>query len=812
MLRFSRRRVLELCAAIVLGGAYAAHRLGIDKRLVSNAPPPGQHQGIPSAAWTRPIGEALPDPGLLAPGQDQIDDGYWQGVPLGGLGSGTIGRSYRGDFARWHLDVGRHYYAPVLANQFSVRVEDRDGVRSTVLCTERPTDRLSAWSWTYPAGHGTYAALFPKAWFVYDPKVVGCELTIKQFSPVIPRNYRESSFPVAVFDAEARNTTDRALNVSLMLTWQNLVGWDRGVWRHAGQVNRAQTESIHGRRMVGVVLDGPSAEPRDRWDGQFAIATTEVPGTSASSRARFSADGDGSDVWADFVADGQLDNALDDASSAEGEELGAAVAISFRLDPGQSTSVQFVVAWDLPIMRFGPDGGGRQWYRRYTAFFGNDGRNAWSIARTALSNYQDWEAAIDDWQLPILAESDRPDWYKTALFNELYYLVDGGTAWENGEVGNPAQPEGRFAVLECYDYPFYSTLDVRFYSSWALLLLWPELEKQELRQFARTVGLEDLTPVVIQSDGQPGVRKRAGALPHDLGAPDDDPWLRPNSYTWQDINIWKDLNSKFVLTVYRDYILTHDRSLVIDCWPAVIQSLAYLKQFDRDGDGLPENDGVPDQTYDTWAMVGPSAYCGGLWLAALRAAEAMGALLGEVDSVRLYQTWRGSAEVAYERLWNGTSYRFDSSQGGHADTIMADQLCGAWYAQACGLPNVVAAERVRQVLRTVYVQNVLGFGGGRMGAVNGTRPDGSVDLTCDQSQEVWSGVSYALAAFMLQNGMTEEALHTASGVYEVTYRTRGFWFRTPEAWNRAGSFRASMYLRPLAIWAMQHARTIAQPA
>ncbi len=59
------------------------------------------------------------------------------------------------------------------------------------------------------------------------------------------------------------------------------------------------------------------------------------------------------------------------------------------------------------------------------------------------------------------------------LFNELYYLVDGGTFWENGEVGKPAAGPGHdtgypghFTYLECFDYPYYSTLDVCGPSSW----------------------------------------------------------------------------------------------------------------------------------------------------------------------------------------------------------------------------------------------------------------------------------------------------------------------------------------------------------
>jgi non-lysosomal glucosylceramidase len=203
-------------------------------------------------------------------------------------------------------------------------------------------------------------------------------------------------------------------------------------------------------------------------------------------------------------------------------------------------------------------------------------------------------------------------------------------------------------------------------------------------------------------------------------------------------------------------------------------------------------------------MRGPSAYCGGLWLAALRAAEVIGSLLGDVAAVSLYAGWRASAEAVYEQLWNGRYYNFDASSSATSDTIMADQLCGQWYAQALGLPDVVPVQRVRQVLSTIYASNVQGFSGGRLGAVNGMRPDGSVDRTSDQSQEVWTGVSYALAACMLHNGMLDEAWATAHGIYEVTYATRALWFRTPEAWTQDGQYRASMYMRPQAIWAIQH--------
>ena len=64
-------------------------------------------------------------------------------------------------------------------------------------------------------------------------------------------------------------------------------------------------------------------------------------------------------------------------------------------------------------------------------------------------------------------------------------------------------------------------------------------------------------------------------------------------------------------------------------------ALDKLAEFDRDGDGLIENDNEPDQTFDMIPMSGPSAYCGGLWLAALGAGARMAELLGDALRRRL---------------------------------------------------------------------------------------------------------------------------------------------------------------------------------
>ena len=398
------------------------------------------------------------------------------------------------------------------------------------------------------------------------------------------------------------------------------------------------------------------------------------------------------------------------------------------------------------------------------------------------------------------------------LFNETYYLVDGGTIWTNGKESDAPdmqdllpQPEiGHFAYLESYEYRMYNTYDVHFSASFALATLWPELERAVQEDFVHSVEVSDPENVIMWSSGKKVPRKKTGMLPHDLGSPTASPWQQINAYLYQDISRWKDLNSKFVLQIYRDYLLNKDRTFLEAAWPALQQSVATLGKFDRDGDGMIENDGYPDQTYDTWTATGPSAYTGGLWLACLNAMRAIAQTLGFSHESEDYKNRLERAQAVYEnRLWNGSYYNYDCSKGRRRLVIMADQLAGQWFGKACGLPDILPPDHIASALKEILENNVRKFSDGECGAVNGMYPDGKLDRTNLQSREMWAGTTFSLAACMLQEGLIEEAFETAKGVYLAIYRDYGLFFQTPEAINDAGAYRAYGYMRPLAIWAMQ---------
>lgn len=332
---------------------------------------------------------------------------------------------------------------------------------------------------------------------------------------------------------------------------------------------------------------------------------------------------------------------------------------------------------------------------------------------------------------------------------------------------------GRFLYLEGVEYIMWCTYDVHFYASFALLELFPKIELNIQRDFAKAVLCEDGRKVRFLAEGNWGIRKVRGAVPHDLGT--HDPWHEMNAYNIHDTSKWKDLNPKFVLQVYRDFAATGDMSFGVDVWPAVRTAMEYMDQFDRDNDGLIENDGFPDQTYDTWTVHGVSAYCGCLWLAALQAAAAMAIQLGDRDFAETCKRKFLKAKPAFEeKLWNGSYFNYDSGSSGNSKSIQADQLAGQWYTASSGLPSLFDDFKIKSSLRKVYDFNVMKVKGGRTGAVNGMHPNGKVDETCMQSREIWTGVTYGVASTMILAGMEEEAFTTAEGIFLAGWSEEGY--------------------------------------
>ncbi|XP_077870346.1 non-lysosomal glucosylceramidase-like [Saccoglossus kowalevskii] len=736
------------------------------------------------------------------------------GVPLGGIGCGCINRGWKGDFCRWSLIPGMYTHDTVQTDQFTVCI--RRGGRTTyqqVLSTSRPTDQnLNTWNWGFNPSCATYHALYPRAWTVYHLPGQNVTLLCRQVSPILPHDYKDTSLPVAVFVWEVYNHGNEPIDVTIMFSWQNGTGQKSdksgGRWNKPFTMNEGLVDGVllhNGHPTISCTM---------------AISAVCKDDVSVSHKTAFDPSGDGLELWQDLISDGELDSEPGASfRTVPGELTAAAVAAKCHVAASSSCTAEFCLAWDMPRVQFMAKE--KIHNRRYTRWFGTDGDAGPSLSAYALTQYREWEHRIERWQNPILQNESLPSWYKSALFNELYFISDGGTIWiehnkehngliNSGDINNSVIKQyGKFAYLEGHEYRMFNTYDVHFYASFALIMLWPQLQLSLQYDIASVISVED--PEIRKAHfGGRSKRKERNVVPHDIGDPDDEPWVRVNAYLMYDTADWKDLNLKFVLQVYRDYYVTKDFIYLQDMWPKVKVVMQTSLAWDTDGDGIIDNSGYADQTYDAWSVTGASAYCGGLWLAAVRAMMEIAKILDEEDQFKKYSDVLIQGKSSYEKkLWNGKYYNYDSSKQKHSNSIMCDQAAGQWYLRACGLvqenDEVFPKDHILCALRAIYKMNVMGFEKGTMGAVNGMRPDGSPDTTSFQSEEVWTGVTYALAANMIQEGLLEEAFTTASGVYKTCYERCGLGFQTPEAYFANNCYRSLGYMRPLAIWAMQYA-------
>ncbi|KAK6725670.1 hypothetical protein RB195_004159 [Necator americanus] len=657
-----------------------------------------------------------------------------------------------------------------------------------------------------------FRGLYPRSWTLYDIRELGLTVVIRQISPVLPNNYEDSSLPVSCFVVTVQNDSDTDLEISIAFTFRNGTGNRR--WEN-------ESECTFARFTDGNVTGVTLAHTISQLPCTYGIATTSnAESTSHISICQgFDPSKSGAAVWTSLRDTGDLP-VEDDECTPGSTELAVGVCQRFFVPANNSRTAEFALSWDMPNVMFGASG---RWYRRRYARFV---KGASCLCTRALLRRSQWEKALEEWQKPILDHPQLPDWYKSAIFNELYFITDGGSIWfeyDDDWSRNETQLSeytkdlmrqyGRFGYLESWEYRMVNTYDVHFYASFALAQLWPNIELTVQAEFTDQIEHSVDTHITFHMEGDVARQKTSSRVPHDLGNPADEPWLCTNAYVMHDTGKWKDLNLKFVLTSWRDHVALprhpDDLSFLEHTWPAVqiLMSEAML-EWDQDGDGMIENFGKADQTYDAWRMEGVSAYCGSLWLASLRVAAEMARILGYEECEKQYlQMLSKARKVFIDRLWTGSYFRF-CERSRSRESIMADQLCGVWFLQSVSphlAAEVLPVQMVRSSLKMIYDYNVCSFADGKMGAVNGMRPDGRVDREYIQADEVWTGVTYAVAAFLLQQGEMDKAFHTASGCYEACFERAGLQYQTPEAMYETRFYRAIGYMRPLSIWAMQWA-------
>jgi non-lysosomal glucosylceramidase len=574
-----------------------------------------------------------------------------------------------------------------------------------------------------------------------------------------------------------------------------------GVKPSARERRGLKNEVVREAQNTAVLMSAHHAVNPPETEGSTWCIATDRP---ASFALAWDGSGDGSALWREFEQQGRL---TEQQPSAPSEIPCGALCVEIEVGPGSEATVPFALAWDFPRVEFSP---GTRWWRRYTEYFPPQPGQAFAIAREALAHWQDWRKAIEEWQDPIVSSPAYPDWLKQGALNELYYATFGGSFWENGCITKPKKFGNRSGqhlafVMECQEYRFAESFDVRHHPARSNRDLWPRNERDLLLLFCDFI-----------------MDTPDGSCPHDAGGVDNDPLFLYDGYgryynnTPQGIKgrittPWSELSPKFILQSYAYWHKTRDDAFLDVVWPALVRSFNYQKTTDTNGDGLSE---MKSSEYLDNKMFNAV-----LWLGALEALQAFAEHKHEdAFCKQVSEELRRARASTEEQFWNEQLGYYQYNQ--HNQDMMGDAMIGERYVDVTGLPPLLDPNRLTSHYHQLFRRAVLPLkdlnsdGVGDMGVANAVHPDstpGVGDSEYTHQFEVWTGVSYCAAANVYHWGkrigdgsLQADALLAAWGVYYETWQNEStaYWFSTPEAWrleNPAKS-RALMYQRARGIW------------
>ena len=741
--------------------------------------------GLPTGpAYKRPFPDTLPPQNF---GHEKVnypmsDYDHRSYLPVGGLGAPLC----EIDYATCYLQAGQ-------------MVQDEPIRKSTL--------EINGQTYDLAKTPGKYFALFPFSEISYDLPI---SFSVQQYSPVIPGSNEASSLPVEYVELHLENTTSQPMTVTYTLTQENILGWypkkavedsndphGRLLWNKQNKDNSANR--FNDETNTGVVFYKNTPEQTMKNNdplkvgvglaGQVAIISKNIPGKVAVEVIPY-------DV----------------------KSNSAGLKVTLTLAPGEKISQPLAVAYDLPFYRFqhdptNPESPGTHLPKYYTRSYGASGKMAAAIAGEALAKQPEWKTKLTDFQKTITEDSTLPDFFKQALLNELYVLPETGI-WE--------ADGGRFAYLESIDYKMYNTSDVNAYT-WALLTLYPELEKKDLLEFAKLIPLTDGRRRWFGTDRWAKIApekwqalywapiKDEGTVCHDLGGLlGQGVWPFTNScneFDWSNTNMWIDLAPKFALRSWRYLDASKssggkiDREFLTKVYPAVTQALDTLEQRWADKEThVPVSKGIPDWTYDTIAGVGYTPNVVTQWLGALEAAVEMAKLVGDKSAEAKYSRWLADGKPALDKLWNPAGYynAFVSVDGKTVnENIHSDMLFGDFYTRMTNLSPVVPNGKASQALNTMFQINGQQWSTvgnhGPLGLVNLRGPHGEQNRS-EQGDEGWTGTMLLNAAHQIKVGretnnpkLISNGWQIVHGFFNVVYSQSPdsqHWFgRTPEGYT-----------------------------
>ena len=445
---------------------------------------------------------------------------------------------------------------------------------------------------------------------------------------------------------------------------------------------------------------------------------------------------------------------VEPAKKPFGQKLVGALARKFKLSPGQSAKVTFVLTWFFPGLKMNRLPPGR--------YYGSRFASAQAVAVFVAKNFKRLATQTRLWH-DTWYDSSLPYWFLDRTFLNTSILATSTCH----RFGN-----GRFYAWEgvgCCE----GTCGHVWQYAHAMARVFPELERLVREQV--DFGL------ALQPDG---------AI-HFRGEFNDIPAI--------------DAQAGTILRALREHQMSADGAFLKANWPRIRKAVEWLIAKDGDGDGLIESN--QHNTLDTdW--FGPVAWLSGLYLAALLAAEALAIETGDREfASRCRGIFNAGQKNLVTRLFE-QEYFVNQVNEKHLDAINSgtgceiDQVMGQSWAFQVGLPRVLPETETRAALRSLWRYNFTPDVGPYREAYKAGRwyamPGEAGLLMCSFPRAGWdyaqakgkgpewaagyfnecmNGFEYQAAGHMLWEGMITEGLAVTRAVHDRYHAAR----RNP--WN-----------------------------
>ena len=610
--------------------------------------------------------------------------------PVGGIGAGCIGVAGNGDLAEWEV-----FNRPAKGRRngmshFAVRAEREGGDGEIVDARVLHGDFAGALSGagdTPFAGFGfgpaadslcglphfrsvTLRGEFPVGeWSFRDPNFPG-DAALVAWSPFVPGRSDASSLPCAIFEIALRNRAREPLVFSvvgcLASPWSGAVASSR-VLRRAGRTvllhsNATAPDSPDFGELALTLdadADAPWARPYLPKQRRSSCKVGTFPRNVRASDAPAGDPTGGTPVevsrqtslfrgawcdkrevyWHDLCTPGTF---RDRRYAGPGERGDAGLlAARFRLAPGESRTVRFVVSWFVPnrtndwtpsdrlAAQMKESGVARNLWRNYyaealcTGAADAAARLLRDIGETRAQVFAFRDALHRRTSIPPASLEGVAETLSVLVSPAILRLPDGALwGWE-GVAAGVGSCEGSCQHVWNYEQ--------------ATALLFPDLARSMREQQFR-FNFDPDGGLLFRQPLPPGVRSRRS------------PWYRP----------CVDGTMGEVLKTFREWRVSGDGAWLRSVWPAARKALSYAWSPTNPDRWDPEKSGVltgrQHHTLDM-ELFGPTAWLEGLYLAALRAAATMARAVGdaacaaECDSVFA----RGRAWTE-NHLFNGEYY------------------------------------------------------------------------------------------------------------------------------------------------------------